>query len=80
MELVHESIIERSEIFQTLRAGFLETLEKVYLGARVDLLKETAELSHCIAASRDAQHIVNETLDKLLSHVFATQVPVGEFA
>ena len=80
MELVHESIIKRSEILETFRAGFLETLEKVYLGARVDLLKETAELSHGVAARRDAQYIVNEALDKLLSHVLATQVPVGEFA
>jgi len=80
MEFVHESVVERGEVFQALRACFFQALEEEDLGAWVDLLQKVAELSHCIAACWDAQHIVNKTLDELLGHIFAAQVPIGEFS
>ncbi len=80
MEFVHESVVERGEVFEAFGAGFLEPLKEIDLSTRVNLLEEMAELSHRVASCRDTQHIVHETLDKLLRHVFAGEVPIGEFS
>ena len=79
MKLVHEAIIERGKIFEALGAGLFETLEEEHLRAGIELLKEMAQLSHRVTASRDAQHIMHETLDKLLCDIFAGKVTVREF-
>jgi len=79
MKLVHETVIERGEIFETLRACFLETFKEKNLCARVQLLKEMAQLSHRVAASRDTKDIVHEALDELLSEILAGEVAVWEF-
>ena len=42
MKLVHETVVERGEIFETLRASFFETFEEKNLCARVYLFQETA--------------------------------------
>ena len=80
MKLVHESVIERGEIFETLRAGFFETFEEEDLCARVDLFKELPQISHGIAASWNTEHIVYEAFDKLLSEIFAGEVAIREFS
>jgi len=67
MKLVHEAVIERGEIFETLWASLFEAFEKEDLYARVDLFKELAQLSHGVTAGRDTEDIVNEALDELLS-------------
>ena len=71
MKLIHESVIERGEIFETLGAGFFETLEEKDLCTRVDLFKELSQISHGIAAGWNTEHIVHEAFDKLLSEIFA---------
>lgn len=80
MELVHEAIIERGEIFETLRASFFETFEKKNLCARVYLFQESAQLSHGVTASWDTEDIVHETFDKLLSEILASEVAFREFS
>ena len=42
MKLVHESVVERGEIFEALRASFFEAFEKEDLHTRVDLFEELA--------------------------------------
>ena len=42
MKFVHEAVIERGEIFETLRASLFETFEEEDLCARVYLFQETA--------------------------------------
>ena len=39
MKLVHESVIERGEIFEALWASFFEAFEEENLCARVDLFQ-----------------------------------------
>ena len=80
MELIHEPIIKRSEIFEALRAGFFEAFEEKDLGPRVELFQQMAELRHRIAAGRNAQNIVDQPLDELLGNVFAGQISFGEFS
>jgi len=80
MKLVHESVIERGEIFEALRAGFFEAFEKEDLHTRVDLFQELAQLSHGIAPSWDAEDIVDETLDELLSHILAGKISIWKFS
>ena len=46
MEFVHESVIQRSKVLETLRAGLLQPLEEVDLGARIELFQELGELGH----------------------------------
>lgn len=80
MKLVHEAVIERGKIFEAFGAGLFETLEEEHLRARIELLKEMAQLSHRITASRDTEHIVHETLDELLREILAAQVAFREFS
>ena len=49
MKLVHESVIERGEIFEALGASFFETFEEKDLCTRVDLFKELPQISHGIS-------------------------------
>jgi len=78
MEFVHEPVIERGKIFQAIWACFLQTLEKEDLCPGIELLKELAELSHGVAPCRDAQNIMHEALDKLLSDVFTIEIAIWE--
>lgn len=80
MKLVHESVIERGEIFEALGACFFETLEEENLCARVDLFQELAQLSHGVTAGWDTQDIVHETLDKLLGQVLAGEIAIWKFS
>jgi len=80
MELVHETVIERGEIFKALGASFFKTLEEEDLCARVYLLQEMAQLSHGVAAGWDTEDIVHETLDELLSEILAGEVAIREFS
>jgi hypothetical protein len=80
MKLVHEAIIERGEIFEAIGTCFFESFEKEDLCARVDLFQELAQLSHGIAAGWDAEDIVHETFDKLLSQILAGEVAIREFS
>ncbi len=80
MKLVHESVIERGEIFKALGASFFKTFEEENLRARVDLFKELAQISHGIAACWNTEHIVHEAFDKLLSEIFASEVAIREFS
>ena len=79
MKLVHKAVIERGKIFEDLGAGLFETLEEEHLGAGIELLKEMAQVSHRVTASRNTQHIMHETLDKLLCDIFAGEVPARKF-
>ena len=80
MKLVHESVVERGEIFEALRAGFFETFEKEDLYARIDLFQELAQLSHGIASGWDAEDIVHKAFDELLSHVLTGKITIWEFS
>ena len=51
MKLVHEAVIERSEILETLWARFFKTFKEEDLRSRVDLFEELTQLSHGITAS-----------------------------
>ena len=42
MKLVHEAVIERGKIFETLGARFFQAFKEEDLCARVDLFQETA--------------------------------------
>ena len=70
MEFVHKAVIEGGKILKAVRTILLKTLEKKHLGAWIQLLKQSAELSHGVTACRNAQHIMNQSLDKLLLHIF----------
>lgn len=80
MKLVHESVIERGEIFEALGTCFFETFEEKDLCARVDLFQELTQLSHGITAGWDTEDIVHEALDKLLSQVLAGEVAIWKFS
>ena len=80
MKLVHESIIQRGKIFQTIRTIFFQSLEKEDLGAWIQLLEKTAELCHRLAPGRNAQYVVNQSLNKLLPDVFTREKPLGDLA
>ena len=80
MKLVHESVIERGEIFEALRASFFEAFEKEDLHTRVDLFEELAQLSHGIAACRDTEDIMHESFDELLSYILAGKIAIREFS
>ncbi len=79
MKLVHETVIERSKIFQALRAGFFQTLEEKHLRTWVQLFQKMTQLSHRVIAGRNTQDIVYEALDKLLGDVLASEVAIREF-
>ena len=80
MKLVHESIIERGEIFETLGASFFETFKEENLCARVDLFEELPQLSHGIAAGGDTEDVVHEAFDKLLSQILAGEIAIRKFS
>ncbi len=80
MKLVHETVIERGEIFEALGAGFFETFEKEDLCARVYLFQEMAQLSHGVTAGWDTKDIVHEALDELLSEILASEVAFRELS
>ncbi len=80
MKLVHEAIIERSEIFEALRASFFETFEEEDLCARVYLFQKLAQLSHGVTAGWDTEDIVHEALDELLSEILAGEVALRKFS
>jgi hypothetical protein len=79
MELVHETIVERREIFQAVRARFLQTFEEEDLSAWIELLQELAQLSHRITAGGNAENIMHQALDELLSDIFTIQIAIREF-
>jgi hypothetical protein len=80
MKLVHEPVIERGKIFEALGAGFLETFKEENLCTRIYLFQELTQLSHGVTASWDAEDIVHEALDELLSEILAREVAVREFS
>ena len=80
MKFVHKPVIERGEVLETIRAGLFEALEKKQLCAGVELLKEMTELSHRIAACRDAENIVNQTFHELLRNIFTCEIALRQFA
>ena len=80
MELVHEAVIERGEIFEALGAGFFESFEEKDLCARINLFQELAQLSHGVATGRDTEDIVHKALDKLLSQILAGEITIREFS
>ena len=79
MKFVHEAVIERGEIFEALGAGFFETFEEKDLCARVNLFQEMTQLSHGVTAGWDAEDIVYEALDELLSEILACEVSLRQF-
>jgi hypothetical protein len=80
MKLVHESVIERGEIFETLWASFFKTFEEEDLCSRVDLFKELPQISHGVTTGWNTEYIVHETFDKLLSEIFAGEIAFREFS
>ncbi|HEV8328109.1 MAG TPA: hypothetical protein VGQ08_11535 [Nitrospiraceae bacterium] len=80
MKLVHEAVIERGKIFEALGASFFETFEEEDLCARIYLFQELTQLSHSVTAGWDAEDIVYEALDELLSEILAGEVAVREFS
>jgi len=80
MELVHKAIIERCEVFEAVGAGFLESFKEKHLCTRIKMFQQVTELSHCVAACRYAQDVVNKALNELLSNIFAGQVAFWEFS
>lgn len=49
VEFVHETVVERGKVLQTLGTGFLQSLKEKHLRPRVELFEKFAELSHGIA-------------------------------
>ena len=79
MKLVHEAVIERSEIFETLRASFFQAFKEKNLCSGVYLLQELTQLSHGITAGWHTKDIVHEALDELLRDILAGKVAFREF-
>ena len=79
MKVVHDAVIKRSEIFETLRASFFEAFKEEYLCARVYLLQERAQLSHGVTGW-SSEDIVHEAFDKLLSEILTGKVALREFS
>ncbi len=79
MKLVHEAVIKRGEIFETLGTGFFETFEEEDLCTRVYLFQEMAQLGHGVTAGWDTENIVHKALDELLSKIFAGDIALREF-
>lgn len=77
MELVHESIIQRCKILEAVRTIFLEAFEEEDLGAWIQLFKQAAELCHRITAGGNAQHIMHQPFDELLSDILAGDEAFG---
>src|SRR5436309_7635890 len=79
-ELGHEAVIQRGEVLQAVGARLLQPLEKEYLLPRVHLLEQLAEVGDRVAASRDAQDVVDEALDELLGDIRTREQAIGDFA
>ena len=80
MEFVHKPVIERGKVLETIRAGLFEAPEKEHLRSGVELFQEMTELSHRIAACRDAENIVNQTFHELLRNIFTCEIALRQFA
>ena len=74
MKLVHEAVIERGEIFETLRTSLFEAFEEQNLCSGVYLFQELAQLSHGITARWNTEDIMHESLDELLSDILASEI------
>lgn len=79
MELVHEPVVKGCEIFQAVRARFLQAFEEEDLYAWIELLQELAQLCHGITTGGNTENIVHKTLDELLSDIFTIQIAIREF-
>ena len=79
MELIHESVVEGREIFQAVRARFLQAFEEEDLCTWIELLQELAQLSHGITTGGNAKDIVHKALHELLSDIFTIQIAIGKF-
>ena len=79
MEFVHKTIVERRKIFQAVRAGFFQSLEEKYLGARVKLFKQMTQLRHRVTTCRDTEDIVNESFNELLAKILSGNVLLRDF-
>jgi len=80
MKLVHESVIERSKIFEALGASFFEAFEEEDLYTRIDLFQKLTQLSHGVTASWNTEDIVHKALDELLSEILTSKVALREFS
>ena len=80
MKLVHEAVIERSEILETLWARFFKTFKEEDLRSRVDLFEELTQLSHGITASWNAEDVVYEAFDELLCNILGGKVAFRELS
>jgi hypothetical protein len=80
MELVHEAVIEGGKVFEAIRTGFFESLEKEDLCSRVELFEQMAQLRHCIATGWDTENIVDKTFHELLGDIFADKIAFREFS
>ena len=80
MKLVHEAVIERSEILETFGARFFKTFKEKHLRPGVDLFKELTQLSHGITAGWNAEDIMYEAFDELLRNIFTGKVAFREFS
>ena len=80
MKLVHESVVEGSEILEAVRAILLEPFEKEHLRPRIQLFEKPTQLRHGIATGRHTQDIVHQSLDKLLADIFAREKVVRNLA
>jgi len=79
MKLVHEAVIERSEIFETLRASFFKAFKEKNLRTGVYLFQELTQLSHGITVGWNSEDIVHEALDELLSDILAGKIAFRKF-
>jgi len=79
MKLVHETVIERGKIFETVRAGFLEPFKEKNLCSWVYLFQELTQLSHGIAAGWNTEDVVHKPFDELLSDILAGKISFREF-
>ena len=79
MKLVHEAVIERGKIFETFRAGFLESFKEKNLCSGVYLFQDLTQLSHGITAGWNTEDVVHKPLDELLRDVLAGKVSFREF-
>ena len=80
MKLVHEAVIEGSEIFETLRASFFQAFKEKNLYSGVYLFQQLTQLSHGITTCWNTEDIMHKALDKLLSDIFAGKVAFREFS
>lgn len=80
VKLVHEPVVQRGKIFEAVRTVLFESLEEKYLGARIQLLEEAAQLGHAVTAGRNAEYVVDQTFDELLLHILADKQSVWNLA